>query len=500
MPVETANTAKPSFSSARRIGIWLNVLLSVVAVLALLVMGNYLAAGYYKRISVRADSRFDLAPQTLKALQSVTNDVNVTIFFDVHGDQSEVYELTSALLKEYHNVNPHIKIKTLDFTRFPGDAAVFLSKYKITGLRDKNFVFFDCNGQTKAVYATELSDYDIRSVLAGQTKEFRRTAFRGEMLFSSAIFAVTHPRPLKAYFLAGHGEHDPEDLAENGPGYGKFAALLKDEHNVDWTRFVLRGTNEVPADCELLIVAGPAKSQLAQNEIEVISNYLNKGGRMLVLLNSLYVGGASGIEKVLARWGVDVGNNIVTDPENVATRNDLLTWQMNPNHDVTKAMFKEGLRVQLVLPRSVEKAAEVPKTAEVKVLAATGTNAIAKIPNAKGVTERAESGTYGLMVAVEQGAVKGASAGTRLLVVGDSLCFDNQLLDSAANHYFAGFAVNWLLAQPNILLEGLGARPVKTYKLNITESELNKVRLLFVGGIPGGILLLGGLVWLRRRS
>jgi hypothetical protein len=26
------------------------------------------------------------------------------------------------------------------------------------------------------------------------------------------------------------------------------------------------------------------------------------------------------------------------------------------------------------------------------------------------------------------------------------------------------------------------------------------LRWLFLGGLPGGVLLLGGLVWLRRRS
>jgi len=113
-----------------------------------------------------------------------------------------------------------------------------------------------------------------------------------------------------------------------------------------------------------------------------------------------------------------------------------------------------------------------------------------------------KSGSFPLAVAVEQGKIKGVSAergATRIVVVGDSLCLDNQLLDSAANHYFAGFVANWLLAQPSILLEGLGPRPVREFRLNITDSEFAKVRWIFLAGVPGAILLFGGLVWLRRR-
>lgn len=496
---------KPSFSASRRWGLFFNVFLAVVAVLAFIVMANYLASGYYKRVPLGQAAQSELSPQTLKVLGALTNEVNVTIFFDVHGSP-ELYGWVSGLLKEYQNTNPRIKVETIDFTRYPGDANVRLAKYKLSTLERKEFVVFESNGQTKTVYANQLSDYDINAVLSGESKEFRRTAFRGEMLFSAAIFAVTHTRALKAYFLTGHGEHDPENVALEG--YSKLAALLKDENNVEWAKLVLQGTNEVPADCDLLVIAGPSRAQLSENEIVTIENYLSKGRRLFILLNNLTPNN-SGIEQTLEKWGISVVNAIVSDPENTATGNDLLASQLNPTHPVTKSMLSEQLRVQLVLPRPLQKSANAPKTAnapKVEFLAATGTNAVAKFyttRNGQMVLQQEAEGSFGLIAAIEQGGIKDISAergATRILVLGDSVCLQNQLLDSAANHYFAGFAVNWLLAQPSILLEGLGPRAVTEYRLNMSSSEAARIRWLFLLGIPGAVLILGSLVWLRRRS
>jgi hypothetical protein len=41
---------------------------------------------------------------------------------------------------------------------------------------------------------------------------------------------------------------------------------------------------------------------------------------------------------------------------------------------------------------------------------------------------------------------------------------------------------------------------VTAYKVTLTDAELSLARWLMLVGMPGGALLLGSLVWLRRRS
>jgi LPXTG-motif cell wall-anchored protein len=50
------------------------------------------------------------------------------------------------------------------------------------------------------------------------------------------------------------------------------------------------------------------------------------------------------------------------------------------------------------------------------------------------------------------------------------------------------------------LLEGVGPRPIKTYKVVMSNSQWQKTQWMLLAGFPGGVLTFGGLVWLRRRK
>ena len=73
-------------------------------------------------------------------------------------------------------------------------------------------------------------------------------------------------------------------------------------------------------------------------------------------------------------------------------------------------------------------------------------------------------------------------------------------MTARANHYFASQALDWLLQRPEALLADIGPRPITEYTLFLTESQTARLRWLFLAAMPGAVLFLGGLVWLRRRS
>jgi hypothetical protein len=160
--MRASDPPQPTFSSTRRWTIMLNNILAVGAALALVVMVNYLASGYFKRSYWSRDASFELSNRTRNVLSSLTNDVTITIFFQPNGDNHEIYLLTTALLAEYQQANPRrVRVKTLDYTRSVGEAKELLSKYSLTALSDKDFVFFECSGHHKTVFARELVEYDF---------------------------------------------------------------------------------------------------------------------------------------------------------------------------------------------------------------------------------------------------------------------------------------------------------------------------------------------------
>jgi hypothetical protein len=86
-----------------------------------------------------------------------------------------------------------------------------------------------------------------------------------------------------------------------------------------------------------------------------------------------------------------------------------------------------------------------------------------------------------------------------MIVVGDSIFLNNEVIEGGANRDFLGYAVNWLLDRP-ALLQGIGPRPVAEFRLQMTPTQRREVRWLLLGALPGAALLFGGLVWLVRRK
>jgi hypothetical protein len=492
------NGTSPSFSAVRKWNARLSVTLAGLAVLALVLMVNYLALRHFMRGSVSGTERTQLSPLTKEVLRSLTNDVKVTIYYD---RTEPLYESVWALLKEYMYTSSRVQVEAVDYTRDPAAAQLVKTKYRLNQPTDKNLIIFECGGRSKVVNQNELSDLDFQDVLAGRSREVRRTHFKGEVLFTSAILGVTTLKPLKAYFTEGHGEHDPEG-DDKLMGYSEFAAVLR-ENNIQTNKFNLAAVAEVPADCHLLIVAGPVTAFLPE-ELEKIDRYLKQGGRLLALFSFNSAGRSLGLEGLLADWGVHVGDNVVFDPKSTLTGKDMVVLEFG-DHPISRPLYRSGL--YLVLPRSVAKAQGGPAPDGVSVvpLGYTGPQGRVVTDIRKGAinpTSRDFIGRVPLLVAVEKGRLTGVTAdrgATRLVVCGDSIFLGNETINKAANRDFATLAVNWLLDRSQFV-NTIMPRPIKEYRLNMTQRQMVTSRWLLLVGMPGAVLLIGWLVAIRRRK
>ena len=494
--------SRPSFSRGRKFVVGLNVIIGSAAAFAVAVMLNYLATRYFIRAHWGGSAQSRLSPGTLRVLASLTNQVKVIVYFDKEED-ADLYEQVWALLREYKFASSKIELEVVDPVRDPARAGMIQNRYKQGGVGDKGLVIFDAGGPPAFARATELSDYDYENVLRGESREVRRTHFKGEQRFTSALFRATHSRALKAYFSQGHGEHDPTGEQQR-IGYSQFAYLLW-ERNVKTESLSLFGTSEVPTDCNLLIVAGPTDPFLP-DELEKIDRYLSQGGRMLLLLNNAPASRATGLEKMMAKWGVAVGYDMIIDKENNENGGISLVTSGFGSHPIVKGLLRH--RLVLVMPRSISKmqggipTADVPRVEE---LTFSGPQSIAATDFSDGAVRARPTdrrGAASLMVAVERGNVKGVSTergATRFVVTGDSSFLGNGVIEFQANRDFAVQAIDWLLDRSE-LLAGIGPRPITDYKLTITASEISKVRWLLLAGMPGVVLLLGLVVWVRRRK
>ncbi|MGO9587931.1 MAG: GldG family protein [Limisphaerales bacterium] len=493
MPTEPK--PQPSFSPVRRWKIGLDVVVRTALVLAIVVMANYLAVRphLFGRFYLSSQTRIKLSTQTLDILKSLTNHVEVTLYYDTK-DPDNFYPDMVALLNEYRAANPRISVTTVDYVRDAGEAQKIKEQYKFNSPTDKNLVIFDCEGRIKIVPGDSLTQIKLEAVPNPKEREFRRRpiAFNGEQAFTSMLLAVTSGRPFKAYFLQGHGEPSLTDTGETG--YLKFGSLLAQNY-IAVTNLELFGDNPVPMDCNLLIIAGP-RTELSETELQKIDQYLAQGGRLFVLFNYFSIKRPTGLEPVLARWGVYVGSDWVQDPQTTVSGKDAVVSRFS-QHPVVDPLVGFGLF--LYLPRPVGKVNwENPPAGAPQVDELAFTGPASTLAGEPGNPPHA----YPLMVAVEQKPVAGvanARGTTRILVVGDSFAFGNQSIKSLDNSDFIGYAANWLLDR-NTLLKGIGPRPVTEFRLVMTRLQQREVRWLLLGALPGAVLLFGCLVWLARRK
>jgi hypothetical protein len=484
--------SQPSFSPGRRWKIGLDVVVRTTLVLAVVVMVNYFGAHFFGRFYLSSQTRIRLAPQTMSVLRSLTNHINVTLYYDTR-DENDFYPDIVALLNEYRSANPRISVTTVDYVRDAGEAQKIKEQYKLNSPTDKNLVIFDCEGRVKIVPGDALTQVKLEAVPNPKEREFRRRpiAFNGEQAFTSMLLAVTSARPFKAYFLQGHGEPSLSDTGETG--YLKFGSLLAQNY-IAVTNLELFGDNPVPMDCNLLIIAGP-RTELSETELQKIDQYLAQGGRLFVLVNYFSIKRPTGLEPVLARWGVNVGSDWVQDSKTVSGKDAVVS--SFSQHPVVNPLIGFGLF--LYLPRPISKVNwENPPAGAPQVDELAFTSPASTLAGEPGNSPQA----YPLMVAVEQKPVAGvanARGTTRILVVGDSFAFGNQSIKSLDNSDFIGYAANWLLDRTT-LLKGIGPRPVTEFWLLMTRTQQREVRWLLLGALPGAVLLFGCLVWLARRK
>jgi hypothetical protein len=500
----TTPSPQPSFSPRQKWSIAFSVGATTIAAFAILVGINYLAHQQFfrKRIYLSQDTRVQLSPKTISVLKSLTNKVDITVYYN---KEEPLYGDIMSLLREYQAHSPKLKLRTIDYYDQPGDAAALLSSLKFLGsVTNKDFILFESNGRFDSVNGNQLNSYRFdwqQSTNPGDSQVYvnqKRVKFNGEMLFTAKIFSLTQAKQLKAYFTQGHAERKRTDSGTEGSS--KLVEVFHRNFVQTETLDTLLGTNSIPLDCNLLVIDGP-QAEFQPVELEKISQYLEQGGRLFALFDNFSVEHNIGLEKVLAKWNVRVTHNTVLDPA-YAIPNDeqgrafgvaALTL-----HDLMKPIL--GKELEIVLPRPIERikapsqsGADEPVVTE---LAFSSTNSIL-LGDATG-----ERRSHPLMAAVEKGVPKGVvteRGATRMLITGDSFFLNNQIINFQVNEDFADAAVNWLLERTTFL-EGVGPRPVSEYRLLMNPGQTNAVKGLLLGAIPGGILVLGGLVWLRRRK
>jgi len=474
----------------------------VILVVALVAMVNYFGWKYYKRADWTQSRIYTLSDKSMNVLEQLDREIDVVLFMDP-GD--ELYEPVREILNRYEAASTSIRVREVDPVKNLAEAQSLIKEFDLD--RD-NVVVFATDDDRRVIEAVDLADFDYAGMEYGQTP--RMSGFKGEQVFTSTLLELIEARKPKIVHVVGHGEVPFDDFSPTGMSQAQ-DLLGRDNFEIEpWES--LRDPH-VPAGTDLVVIAGPTAGFI-EPELAALRAYLESGGRMLVLLDPVLGDqgalGTTGLEPLLADYGVEIGDDIVVDPEGAVPFYGAETFfaQNYGVHPITDGLNQAQMPVIFPLARSVGTAGDV-EGYSVTELVKTGEAGWGEVDLAH--LDRVElddsdlAGPVPLAVAVtasdgadtDDEAAAETARSMRLVVVGDSEFSTNAQLANVGNAGFLANAINWLVEREALV--SIPPKEPEQVRLGLTRAQMSSITWLVLLLMPAAALAAGIGVHLRRR-
>ncbi len=476
-----------------------NLVLQAVLFVTFFIGLNYLASHYAWRFDLTQLRRHSLSAETKSYLAQLRAPVRIIVALAQEDnddpDQNAVYRDVRGLLREY------------TYAADATSAGLIRVDYMDVYQRPREAEQLNLSADTVLFLAGEHGERRREVPLADlyRRHDRRRIAFLGEQAFTAAILDVSSPGQKKIYFLAGHGEMDP-NAVDPVRGLSELRDALR-QRNYALDTLDLSRTRAIPEDAAAVVSVG-AQARYESYEQETLRDYMtNRAGRMAVFLQPAL--NPTGLEELLNDWGILSDNVLVYDRGTAgrADNDDLILSSLAP-HPVTQLLIEN----QLVLRFGATRAAR-PNPARatdpglaVAPLVATGATAWGerdylrrRLPEFSPASDLA--GPFAVVTAAERVKANDLRFSVpvgRVVAFGCADFVANGRLRAGANAAVVFSTLGWLVDRDTLL--NVPARPVERFQLALSHDRLRHLRYTLLFAVPGAAALLGLLVYWTRRK
>jgi ABC-type uncharacterized transport system involved in gliding motility auxiliary subunit len=368
----------------------------------------------------------------------------------------------------------------------------------------------------RPVQAKEYEIQQYGTVVVEYMGRRERVTTDQEQDLTNALIKVLNPQEKRVYFLAGHGEKDPNDSNER-TGYSAIVDALRRD-NYMWEKLVLAQTNQIPANATVVVIAGPA-TDLLEGEVELLRGYLAKQGKLLIMLDPPDFKQPRPFPRLtglLKEWGVNASESIVVDVSGLTSVATVpVAAPPYPSHVITDRF---NLITMFPMARAITPAEGAASDRTAQPVVQTTPRAWAEVnlaslenPDAlKPETDKGDlTGPVSMAVAVATPAKTDTpppqpkegeeqrSPETRVAVFGDSDFVANAYLGIEGNGDLFLNTVNWLAQQESLI--AIRAKEPSDRRLTMTANHVTGMFWLSVVLIPAAVLGVGLFTWWRRR-
>jgi len=246
---------------------------SVLLVFGIIVLINIIASEFFFRLDFTEDKRYSLSDATENILENLNNPVTVSAYFteNLPPDIEKVRTDFKDLLVEYSNaadgqvvyefIDPAVDEQTEMEAQQAGIRPIMIN------VREK-----DQLKQQKAYLGAIVRLGDKQEVLP-----FIEPGAAMEFGLSSAIKKLSVDNKPKVGILTGNGEAGLSQI----PQLAQQLSVLYEITDVE-----LSDTTDIPSDINTILILSP-KDSLSADETSKLDNYLARGGRIALSLNSV---------------------------------------------------------------------------------------------------------------------------------------------------------------------------------------------------------------------
>ncbi len=439
--------------------------LYTLVVIAALILVNWLSNRYNKTYDTTSNKRFTLSQETQKLVKNLKSDATITYI-----DKGSGFDQARGMLDRYKNLSSKIHVQYVDFQKQPTVARAY-------GLRFPGTAYVEIGQRREEAKA--LTEEGITGAFLKDLKGVR-----------------------KVCFVSGSHEHPLDETDANG--LSQFKTLL-DRDNYQPQSVTLIDKTEVPADCTVLLIAGPQADYTA-NEVTAIKKDVENGGRVMFLLDPPldfqheHIAENAGLTDLLQSWGVTEGKDLVLEQNPMgqlfgfgAEIPLVNSYESHPIVADLKSSF-----TGFPIARSIE--VKNSGKATVQKLFSTTDRAIATTRlNTNEVNPSDPNNKKGPFVLGAAGSYNTGKPGSpgRFVVIGSSGFLTNSMVGFQANRDLALNSVNWLSSDEDLI--SIRPKEAEDRRLNANQHQMNVFFYFDLIFLPLLTIMGGILVFLKRR-
>jgi len=453
--------------------------LLTLAVIAALILVNLIAGQLSPQVDLTYSKLYSLSEQTLQVLETVKTPVR---FYGLWRPGEENQEVITVI-NLYLSKNRNISLELIDPDRNPG----FVNRYdkERQGIQRGSLIVEGEKG-FKVITPSEMYDYNTSqyggsSVIAVAIEQ---------RITNALLYAGTGNTPV-VYEITGHGESP--------------LSIFGIQNTVERENFSLKSLNllvaAIPSDASALILNNPQRD-LTTAEAEKLLNYLEKGGRLLVMVNH-NIRELSGLNEVLASYGLEFIYGIVheTDLRYIAM-DPSSEWPDLLDHEITRPLA-DKTKTPTILAQAMALSFLDTKrrTVDITPLMTTSPGAFLRTNlNEASATKLPSdiSGPFILGAAIrDPGWIQNNEPQARIVAIGCGYLLDIAAMGLDANRDLFMNSLTWLEDRPETI--SVRSKSVFLMPLSMNMIQIIIFGALFIIVIPAGFFISGLVIWLKRR-